>query len=100
MIFYSSVAIVIGVLMLGIGIFNLISKKEGEIIARKSHLSDSKLYLKISGILMMSIGVLLLSSGIVSFIIDKDLIFSIVFSVLILGYLLTDYIVQKKLTIK
>lgn len=100
MIFYSSVAIVIGVLMIGIGVFNLISKKEGEIVAKKSHLKDSKLYLKISGSLMMAIGASLLISGITSFIVDKDLIFSIIFSVLIFGYLLTDFIVQKKLTIK
>ena len=100
MIFYSSVAIVIGVLMIGIGVFNLIRKKEGEIVAKKSHLKDSKLYLKISGSLMMAIGASLLISGITSFIVDKDLIFAIIFSVLIFGYLLTDFIVQKKLTIK
>ncbi len=100
MVFYSSVAIIIGVLMVGIGIFYIISKKKGDIISKKSHLKDATLYVKISGILMLSIGILLLFSGIVSFIIDMDLLFAIVFTVLIVGYLSVDFIIQKKLTIK
>lgn len=100
MLFYSTVAIVIGALLGGIGLFYLIRKEEGLQNLKKAKLSNPRLYINVISIVMIVIGISLIVSGILSFIYSHDLIFSIVFSVLIVLYLLIDFLLQKKLKFK
>lgn len=97
MLFYSTVAIVIGTLLGGIGLFYIIRKENGLKNLKKAKLSNPRLYINIISFVMLFIGVALIASGVLSFIYSHDLIFSIIFTVLIALYLLIDFILQKKL---
>lgn len=100
MLFYSTVAIVIGTLLGGIGLFYIIRKENGLKNLKKAKLSNPRLYINIISFVMLFIGVALIASGVLSFIYSHDLIFSIIFTALIALYLLIDFILQKKLKIK
>lgn len=97
MLFYSTVAIVIGTLLGGIGLFYVIRKENGLKNLKKAKLSNPRLYINIISFVMLFIGVALIASGVLSFIYSYDLIFSIIFTALIALYLLIDFILQKKL---
>ena len=97
MLFYSTVAIVIGTLLGGIGLFYIIRKENGLENLKKAKLSNPRLYINIISFVMLFIGVALIASGVLSFIYSQDLIFSIIFTALIALYLLIDFILQKKL---
>lgn len=97
MLFYSTVAIVIGTLLGGIGLFYIIRKENGLKNLKKAKLSNPRLYINIISFVMLFIGVALIASGVLSFIYSQDLIFSIIFTALIALYLLIDFILQKKL---
>lgn len=97
MLFYSTVAIVIGTLLGGIGLFYIIRKENGLKNLKKAKLSNPRLYINIISFVMLFIGVALTASGVLSFIYSHDLIFSIIFTALIALYLLIDFILQKKL---
>lgn len=97
MIFYSSVAILVGILLFGLGIYYIIKKESALQRGKINKLKNAHLYTIIISIIMIIIGLLLIVSGIISFIIEFDLLFSIIFTVLIVIYLLVDYILQKKL---
>lgn len=97
MLFYSTVAIVIGTLLGGIGLFYIIRKENGLKNLKKAKLSNPRLYINIISFVMLFIGVALIASGVLSFIYSHDLIFSIIFTALIVLYLLIDFILQKKL---
>lgn len=97
MLFYSTVAIVIGTLLGGIGLFYIIRKENGLKNLKKAKLSNPRLYINIISFVMLFIGVALIASGVLSFIYSHDLIFSIIFTALIASYLLIDFILQKKL---
>lgn len=97
MLFYSTVAIVIGALLGGIGLFYIIRKENGLKSLKKAKLSNPRLYINIISFVMLFIGVALIASGVLSFIYSHDLIFSIIFTALIALYLLIDFILQKKL---
>lgn len=97
MLFYSTVAIVIGTLLGGIGLFYIIRKENGLKNLKKAKLSNPRLYINIISFVMLFIGVALIASGVLSFIYSHDLIFSIIFTALIAFYLLIDFILQKKL---
>lgn len=97
MLFYSTVAIVIGTLLGGIGLFYIIRKENGLKNLKKAKLSNPRLYINIISFVMLFIGVALIASGVLSFIYSHDLIFSIIFIALIALYLLIDFILQKKL---
>ena len=97
MLFYSTVAIVIGTLLGGIGLFYIIRKENGLKNLKKAKLSNPRLYINIISFVMLFIGVALIASGVLSFIYSHDLTFSIIFTALIALYLLIDFILQKKL---
>lgn len=97
MLFYSTVAIVIGTLLGGIGLFYIIRKENGLKNLKKAKLSNPRLYINIISFVMLFIGVALIASGVLSFIYSYDLIFLIIFTALIALYLLIDFILQKKL---
>ena len=97
MLFYSTVAIVIGTLLGGIGLFYIIRKENVLKNLKKAKLSNPRLYINIISFVMLFIGVALIASGVLSFIYSHDLIFSIIFTELIALYLLIDFILQKKL---
>lgn len=97
MLFYSTVAIVIGTLLGGIGLFYIIRKENGLKNLKKAKLSNPRLYINIISFVMLFIGVALIASGVLSFIYSYYLIFSIIFTALIALYLLIDFILQKKL---
>lgn len=97
MLFYSTVAIVIGTLLGGIGLFYIIRKENGLKNLKKAKLSNPRLYINIISFVMLFIGVALIASGVLSFIYSHGLIFSIIFTALIALYLLIDFILQKKL---
>lgn len=97
MLFYSTVAIVIGTLLGVIGLFYIIRKENGLKNLKKAKLSNPRLYINIISFVMLFIGVALIASGVLSFIYSHDLIFSIIFTSLIALYLLIDFILQKKL---
>lgn len=98
MIFYSSVAILVGILLFGLGVFYIIKKENALQAGKINKLKNAHLYTLIISIIMIAVGILLMISGIISFIIDFDLLFAIIFTVLIVIYLLVDYILQKKLS--
>ena len=74
MLFYSTVAIVIGTLLGGIGLFYIIRKENGLKNLKKAKLSNPRLYINIISFVMLFIGVALIAL-----------------------YLLIDFILQKKL---
>ena len=78
MLFYSTVAIVIGTLLGGIGLFYIIRKENGLKNLKKAKLSNPRLYINIISFVMLFIGVALIASGVLSFIYSHDLIFSII----------------------
>lgn len=97
MLFYSTVAIAIGALLGGIGLFYIFKKEDGLKKLKKAKLSNPRLYIYIISIVMFIIGLGLMVSGVLSFIFSHDLIFSIIFTALIALYLLIDFILQRKL---
>ena len=68
MLFYSTVAIVIGTLLGGIGLFYIIRKENGLKNLKKAKLSNPRLYINIISFVMLFIGVALIASGVLSFI--------------------------------
>ena len=97
MLFYSTVAIVIGTLLGGIGLFYIIRIENGLKNLKKAKLSNPRLYINIISFVMLFIGVALIASGVLSYIYSHDLNFSIILTALIALYLLIDFILQKKL---
>ena len=57
MLFYSTVAIVIGTLLGGIGLFYIIRKENGLKNLKKAKLSNPRLYINIISFVMLFIGV-------------------------------------------
>lgn len=94
MLFYSTVAIIVGVLLGGTGLLYLIKKDEGLNKLKKNKLKNPRLYTNIISWIMILVGICLIVSGILSFIFSHDLMFSIIFSVLIVVYLLVDFLLQ------
>lgn len=100
MVFYSSVAIIIGLMLVVLGIQGLLSKETSRKRYSAKKFTNLEKYIKITNSIMIIFGIPLIVCGILSFVIDKDLIFSIIFTVLIGLYFLFDFIAQKKFIIK
>lgn len=94
MIFYSSVAIIMGLLFLIVGIANVATKKA---LLENNKLAASKQYRHINGLVMIATGAVLFIAGVLSFIYSYDLLFASLFSVTIVLFLAVDYICRKKL---
>ena len=103
MIFYSSVAILIGIFMVIVGIKQFKITEAEFRRTRKKKISDIKKYTKSQGILLLIIAPILIISGIISFIIEweyMELAFSGFFVLVLVIYFLIDSRITKKFTIK
>lgn len=100
MLFYSIVATVMGVLFFGVGLYNLINKNQVKKQLSAKKFKDINLYVLLTTLSMLITGVLLLGFGICSFVVDEDLAFSIIFTILIVLFFTIDFLCQKKLIIK
>ncbi len=99
MLFYSIVAVVIGCLFLIFGISHIFCKdKMSKLYKDKKFININK-YLLFEGLTMLFCGVVLLISGLFSFIVEADLIFSLIFTFAILIFFTSDIVCRKKLVL-
>lgn len=100
MIFYSSAIILVGVLLVILGIHYIVKPKSFIATYNDKDYKNFNLYLTLNAITNLTLGISLITVGIISFIIDHDFIFSIVFACILALYLLLTFIIRKNFYIK
>lgn len=100
MIFYSTVAILIGIFMLMLSIKFFFKKSEIKKKYDPKKFKDLNKYIINISIMLLVFGIVMLTSGVLSFIIDNDFIFSCIFTGTLVIYFISDQILSKKSIIK
>lgn len=86
-----------GLLFLIIGSIQFFFPKKMVSLYNNKKIKNVKQYLKVEGLTMLICGFILTIFGITSFIIEADLFFSLIFTLVIVFFFLSDYLCQKKL---
>lgn len=100
MIFYSSVAILVGIFMLVLSFRFFFKKTDVKKKFEAKKFKNLDKYILSISIMLFVFGVVMLSSGILSFIIDNDFLFSCIFTATLVIYFVSDHILSKKSIIK